>query len=387
MKPTYFSLLLLLSPSTSIAQTQDRQPVVPDEKSLFEEVTKIKKKTDKFNLYLNMHADFDAEFTGSHFKEGKFQMRQLRLEMKGQINDWLSYRYRQRLNNGDNPKGYRDNILKSIDYCMVGVRAGKVTFFLGKQCAAYGGIEFDLNPIEIYQYSDMIGSANNFNTGVNVSYNITPTQQLQFQILNSYTGSVEDEYGNFQRAKLPLLYTLNWNANFNNVYKPRWSASVMNQTKGEHLYYFALGNEFNITPKWGAYVDWMYSIEGVDRRGIISDIVAKDADRRATKVDYMSFVLHTNYRFHPSWNVFGKVMYENEGVYKSHDDITKGRYCTAWGYVGGVEYYPFKDRTLHFFAAYTGRTYKYTRLAKRYGSADYSTNRFAIGFIWQMPVF
>lgn len=26
----------------------------------------------------------------------------------------------------------------------------------GKQCAAYGGIEFDLNPIEIYEYSDMI---------------------------------------------------------------------------------------------------------------------------------------------------------------------------------------------------------------------------------------
>ncbi|MBD5358573.1 MAG: hypothetical protein HDR88_16565 [Bacteroides sp.] len=387
MKYLSFTLSTILFPLISVAQTQDRQSVTPDEKSLFEEVTNIKKKTDKFNLYLNMHADFDTEFIDTHFKEGKFQMRQLRLEMKGQINDWLSYRYRQRLNAGDNPKGYRDNILKSIDYCMVGVRVDKVTFYLGKQCAAYGGIEFDLNPIEIYQYSDMIGSANNFNTGVNVSYNITPKQQLQFQVLNSYTGSVEDEYGNYQRAKLPLLYTINWNANFNNTYKPRWSASVMNQTKGEHLYYFAAGNEFNFTDKFGAYVDWMYSIEGVDRRGIISDIVAKDADRRASKVDYMSFVVHLNYRFHPSWNIFTKGMIENEGVYKTHDNIRKGNYRTAWGYVAGVEYYPFKDRSLHFFAAYVGRDYKYTALAKAYGCQDYNTSRVAVGFIWQMPVF
>ena len=27
-------------------------------------------------------------------------MKQLRIEMTGQINDWLSYRYRQRLNKG-----------------------------------------------------------------------------------------------------------------------------------------------------------------------------------------------------------------------------------------------------------------------------------------------
>ena len=27
-------------------------------------------------------------------------MKQLRIEMKGDINDWLSYRYRQRLNRG-----------------------------------------------------------------------------------------------------------------------------------------------------------------------------------------------------------------------------------------------------------------------------------------------
>ena len=35
------------------------------DKSLFEEVTGIKKKTDKFNLYLNMHGDFNMKWNDS----------------------------------------------------------------------------------------------------------------------------------------------------------------------------------------------------------------------------------------------------------------------------------------------------------------------------------
>ena len=38
-----------------------RSDFMADGKSLFEEVTGIKKKTDKFNLYLNMHGDFNME--------------------------------------------------------------------------------------------------------------------------------------------------------------------------------------------------------------------------------------------------------------------------------------------------------------------------------------
>lgn len=36
------------------------------------------------------------------------------------------------------------------------------------------GFEFDLNPIDIYEYSDMIDNMSNFMTGLNVGYNITP---------------------------------------------------------------------------------------------------------------------------------------------------------------------------------------------------------------------
>lgn len=370
-----------------------------NEEGLIETIAKVEKKTDKFNLYLNMHGSLNFDWTGSDFNEAKFKMNQLRIEAKGNINDWLSYRYRQRLNKGDSPNGYRDNLLNSIDIAGIGINLKKWSFFLGKQCASYGGIEFDLNPIEIYQYSDMVDYMSNFMSGVNIAYNFTPKQQLQFQVLNAYNDSSREMYGNYEKAKIPMVYTLNWNGNFADVYKTRWSASFMNETKGEHMWYFALGNDFNISDKVQAYFDWMYTREGVDRKGIISSIV-QNGDWQATsgyktaKTDIMSFVLHLNYRFHPAWNIFAKFMAENEGVYKTTQqagapDITveKGRYRTAWGYVGGIEYYPFKDRNLHFFATYVGRNYKYSDRAKAFGVEDYTTNQLSVGFIWQMPVF
>lgn len=370
-----------------------------DEEGLIETIAKVEKKTDKFNLYLNMHGSLNFDWTGSDFNEAKFKMNQLRIEARGDINDWLSYRYRQRLNKGDSPNGYRDNLLNSIDIAGIGINLKKWSFFLGKQCASYGGIEFDLNPIEIYQYSDMVDYMSNFMSGVNIAYNFTPKQQLQFQVLNAYNDSSREMYGNYEKAKIPMVYTLNWNGNFADVYKTRWSASFMNETKGEHMWYFALGNDFNISDKVQAYFDWMYTREGVDRKGIISSIV-QNGDWQATsgyktaKTEIMSFVFHLNYRFHPAWNIFAKFMAENEGVYKTTQqagapDITveKGRYRTAWGYIGGIEYYPFKDRNLHFFATYVGRNYKYTDRAKAFGAEDYTTNQLSVGFIWQMPVF
>lgn len=355
--------------------------------SLAETVAKIEKKTDKFNVYLNMQGDLTNEWTGDNFDGAKFEMRQLRLEMKGNINDWISYRYRQRLNKGDATSGYFDNVLKSIDIAGIGLKKDNVSAFLGKQCAAYGGIEFDLNPIEIYQYSDMVDYMSNFMTGVNLAYDFTPGQQVQFQVLDALNGTSQQMYGNYEPAKIPLIYTVNWNGNFCDVFKTRWSASMMNETKGEHMWYFALGNEFNFTPKFGAYFDWLYSREGVDRKGIMTSIIPTKAGYNASGVDYMSYILHLNYRISDSWNIFAKGMYETAGLYEDQGKLEQGKYRTALGYIGGIEYYPLKDKNLHFFVSYIGRNYQYTDAAKALGQSDYNTNRVSAGFIWQMPMF
>lgn len=395
MRKLMFLLLLAgLLPYANAQQKVEKKGFMED-KTLFEELTNMKKKTDKFNLFLNMQGSFDLNFRDG-LDNGSFKMRQLRIEAKGQITPWLSYRYRQRLNRSNDGSGMMDNVPTSIDYAIIGVKPIEdLTFNIGKQCAAYGGIEFDLNPIEIYEYSDMIDNMSNFMTGLNTIYDLTPTQQLQLQILNSRNGSMESTYGvspDIRPSKLPLVYTLNWNGSFSDVFKTRWSASAMSEAKDKWLYYLAFGNELTLD-KFNMFVDVMYSSEDIDREGIITSIVPKDmlgneetGYHHAFDTRYLSLVTKLNYRFLPKWNVFVKGMYETASVAKANEGIEKGKYRTSWGYLAGIEYYPMKTN-LHFFLTYVGRSYDFTNKAEAFGSSNYNTNRLSLGFIYQLPVF
>ena len=293
-----------------------------------------------------------------------------------------------------------DNLPTSIDYAAVGFKiTPKFSIFAGKQCAAYGGFEFDLNPIEIYEYSDMVEYMQNFLTGVNFIYNINKDQELCFQILDSRNYSFKDTYGNLPSyvndSKCPLVYTLNWNGSFaDGMYKTRWSASLMQESRSQNMAYFAMGNELNVGPV-NTFLDIMYSREGIDRKQIITDIIGDKAKYRMMGTEYLSFVYKLNYRIDPKWNVFVKGMYEIEGLYKKNssvliDDqestIGKGRYRTAWGYLAGIEYYPM-DTNLHFFLTFIGRTYNYSSKAKQFGWDSYSTQKLSVGFIYQLPMF
>jgi len=395
MKKLMFMLLILGSIQGVYAQRTEKSKKFMVDKTLFEELTDVKKKSDKFNLYLNMQGGFDANFRDG-FEEGAFKMRQLRIEMKGNINNWLSYRYRQRLNRSNDGGGMIDNVPTSIDYAGIGIKLNnRFNLFAGKQCTAYGGIEFDLNPIDIYEYSDMIENMSNFMTGLNIGYNLTSTQQLNLQILNSRNGSFDSTYGiteneegklpDLKSGKLPLVYTLNWNGTFNDIFKTRWSASILNEAKSKNMYYYALGNELNLD-KFNMFLDFMYAQEGIDRNGTITGIVGRPGGHNVFDTGYLSVVTKLNYRFLPKWNVFVKGMYETASVTKSTEDIAKGNYRISWGYLAGVEYYPM-ETNLHFFLTYVGRSYNFTSRAKILGQENYSTNRISVGFIWQMPVF
>ncbi len=363
-----------------------------EEKSLYEQISGVKKKTDKFNLYMNMNGSFDAMFNDNGFDQGKFNMRQLRIESKGNVNEWLSYRWRQRLNRPNNGSGMIDNLPTSIDIAGIGVKLGdKFSLFAGKQCANYGGFEFDANPIEIYEYSDMIEYMSNFLTGINIGYDFMPGQQINFQVLNSLNSSFSETYHfdprlmttlNIEASKLPLVYTLNWNGNFNNVFKTRWSASLMSQAKGKNLYYFALGNELTLG-KFNMYLDFMYSSDAIDRGGIITEIRGFELDHNVYNTSYMSLVTKLNYRFADKWNVFVKGMYETASVSEGSTFVAEGKYRTSLGYLGGVEYYPMESN-LHFFLTYVGRHYMYEEIADK---ANFSTNRISLGFIYQLPMF
>lgn len=383
-----FSFLLILSVA-SVAFAQE------NEKTLYERVAKVEKKQEKFNLYLNMHGSFDAKFNyggENGFNQGSFYMRQFRIEATGKVYDWLWYRWRQRLNRDNAGGGMIDNLPNSIDYAAIGVKFNKnLSLFAGKQGVAYGGFEYDANPIEIYQYSEMIENMSNFMTGVTITYDFNPDQQLAFQILDSRNGSQESTYGaNLENSRLPLIYTLNWNANmFNKKWQTRYSASIMEEVHGKYMYYLALGNQFNFSKKCDMYFDIMSSLEQVDRKGVITNLCGGQSaynGHNAFNTMYNSFVAKINYRFLPKWNIFAKGMYDMASVFKTDGVLTAGNYRTTVSYIGGIEYYPMESN-LHFYLAFVGQSHIFTDKAKVYGSNDYSTQRVSLGFIYKLPMF
>ena len=396
MKRCVICLLLVATASFATAQVKSRNAAVPTgEITLLERVADIEKKNDWFNLYLNMNGSFDAKFNQdgmNGLSESAFRINQLRIEAKGKVNDWLSYRWRQRLNRDNDGSNDIDNAPTSIDIAGIGVKlSDKWSLFAGKQCAAYGGFEFDLNPIEIYQYSEIINNMSNFMTGLTVTYDFNPNQQLQFQVLNSLNEGVENTYGaNLEKSRMPLVYTLNWNANmFGGFWQTRWSVSVMDEVKDKYMYYVALGNQFNFSKKCNMYIDFMSSTEELDRKGIMTNMLGGKTffdDHNAYDAMYNSVVAKVNYRFKPKWNVFAKGMLESAAMFKSNEGVEKGNYRTSVGYLAGIEYYPM-DTNLHFYMTFVGQTNLFTERAKMFGNDDYSTQRVSVGFIYQLPVF
>ena len=382
-----FGMMLCVALSANAQQDKDASA---GEQTLFEKVTKIEKKQDNFHFLLNMNNSFDFNQANGEFQNAKFNMRQLRIEAKGNINDTFSFRWRQRLNRNNTPApdGIDNMPSSSIDVAGIGVKASdNFSMFLGKQCAAYGGIEFDLNPIEIYEYSDMVDYMSNFLTGANFQFQLNPNHQLQLQILDSRSASMSDMYGEgYEQSKVPLVYTINWNGSFG-VFNTRWSYSLMSQADGYQSHYIALGNEVTID-KFDAFFDVMYMREGIDREGIVSGIIGNNPHGgHLNDAEYLSFVMKAQYRFNPQWNIFVKGMLENEGLSKANGSFKDGKYRTALGHLAGLEYYPLKNSNLHFFLTYVGRHYSYTDQAKALGCDNYSTNRISLGYIWQLPMF
>ena len=393
MKNTLLIALAFVAVTASAQVASGTPSGQSGETSLFERVTKIEKKNELFNLYLNMKAGFDARFNQNGmggFNDAAFSVSELRLEASGKVTDWLSYRWRQRLNRGYDAQMGDDNVPRAIDIAGIGIQATKrLSFFAGRQCVAYGGFEFYANPIEIYKYSEIVDRMNIFMTGLTVTYDFTPTQQLQLQVLNSNGKPATAFYGeNIVESRLPLVYTIAWNAGmFNNLWQTRWSVSAMNEVSDKYLYNVALGNQFNFSPKWNMYVDFMGTIENIDRKGMMTEILGSTDGHNVENAMYGAVVAKVNYRFLPKWNLFVKGMIDSAAMLNSSDRYAKGNYRTTLGYLAGVEFYPMADSNLHFFCTFIGQTSLFTDKAKVFGQGDYSTQMASLGLIYKLPMF
>src|SRR5205809_2011224 len=185
------------------------------------------------DVIANMQYNLRNDFQDGKFVDSRFRMEQFRFEIKGNVTDKVYFRLRQRYTSQIEPQSV-DKLTRATDLAMVRIDVSpKVSLSVGKMCADWGGYEFDYNPIDIYEYSDIIEQADNFLSGAGVSYRPNTGNELNFQVLNSRTQTFEELYGNppgKTESKVPLAIVGNWRGSlFDHKINTIWSYSIFTE--------------------------------------------------------------------------------------------------------------------------------------------------------------
>lgn len=396
MNSKLYTLIFLLTCSLGL-QAQIKQgseigqdkPIVPIDKQI---------RLANFNLILNQQYAFRSDIENGEYLDSRFRMEQFRLEMRGWITDKVFVRFRHRFTSSFEPQTV-DKIIKGVDMAYLTVKLGtqdKWELSAGKFCADWGGIEFDLNPIDIYEYSDIIEQADNFLSGVGVKYNLNQRHSLNFQILNSRTQSYDEIYGDdtiigesIEPSKAPLGGVVNWRGSFfDGKFTTLYHYSLFNEASGIYKNYFAFGNQLNLDKISIAY-DYKHSFEDLDRTGIISDLIPRDDfGYQLRDTEYSSHWVRIDWNFKENWHLcfdgfIDKAKWNGtEDPTKTTNDIR-----TAYGFIPTIEFYPWEDINLKFFVGYVGRVYNYSDYTKNtIGIGDNNTGRIMVGLITPLKV-
>jgi len=391
-------LALLLLPPALMAQVKEPQAgdttyyktLIPEEKQGL---------LKNMSMIANTRFAFRNEFQDGEYNQSRFMMEQFRLEIKGNIHDRVYFRFRDRYTRAQTSESL-DNFSRSTDLAFIRVTAtDRLSISAGKMCADWGAFEFDYNPIDIYEYSDIIEYADNFLTGVGASYQVNSNHQLTFQILDSRTKTFDDLYGyqpHFEAGKMPLAFVVNWRGSlFDGKFNTIWSYAFHNEARNTELdqpagmNYIAMGNQLRLG-KFTVEYDFKWSQEDLDRSGIISEQVNATSEYQYALENtlYIGHWLHMYYRVNPKINLalvgmmdIAKWKYDMPG--KTTDDFR-----TAYGIIPTIEYYPFKDLNLRFYVNWVGRSYKYSDYAKeQIDVVDTNKGRIAIGFVSPLGIF
>lgn len=394
LKTLIISLFLFGFLTTSFAQIKQAdtathyRSIIPVDKQ---------KLLSNIDFIANQQYAFRSDFTDGAYLGSNFKMEQFRLEMRGWVTNKIYFRFRHRYTSSFEPQSM-DKIIKGVDLAYINLKLGnndKWELMAGKLCADWGGIEFDLNPIDIYAYSDIIEMADNFLSGVGAKYHINSSNYLGLQVYNSRTQTYDELYGNdsiiggsgIVASKAPLGAVLTWRGSlWDGLVNTLWSYSLTNEASGIFKNYFAFGQQLNLNKLTAAY-DFKLSYEDLDRTGIISQEIPRDDYGYVLRdTRYMSHWLKVDWNFKPKWHLCftGFVDYA-DWLGDEDPNKTEDRVRTTISYIPTLEFYPWDDANLKFFMGYIGRAFNYSDYAKaKINAKDYTTGRVMVGLIYPL---
>ncbi len=393
-------MLALLLPVLATAQNEtliSEKDSIPSlvERIIAEREGGYKIRKIKSNINLEFYTSANAYFTENEFDDLSFKLNRVRLEIEGRLNDHLSYHFRQSFNKYSNPHSV-DNLSSSIEYANITWHASdRFNLVAGKQFVALGGYEAYVNALRVREFCEFNNNVAVYQAGIMGVVQFNPAQQLILQVVNNRSGSDSDLYiygrpDGIEAAKIPLLATVNWNGFFlDDALHFRYSASMGQLAKGKNIYYLTCGNIYEKYP-FVAYLDVMYSREGIDSQQRITTLQGQGRGMlpvTAQNTQYLSFIANLDYQFHPKWNAYIKGAYETAGIYEANGIFAKGRYMTSWNAQACLEWFPFsEDKGFKVFAHYLYKGHQLTENAEVMMASMPHTQRISLGLVYVIPV-
>lgn len=390
------TILLAAGLMGAFVSASAQEPLIrPEEgKTLLERVSQDGKQIASSSMNLQFYTSAAAYLTDGQLDEAAFKLNAVRLEILGSFGKDFSYHFRQSYNKYSNPHAL-DNLSSSVECALLNWNLNKrFTLTVGKQTLQLSGYEYWVNPIKIREFSDFNEYLACYQAGVNGAVNLSDTQQLNFQVVNNRNGSDDDVflYGRPEgvgEVRVPMLCTANWDGYFlNRALNLRYSASWGELAKGRNILYLTAGNVWEKGPVL-AYLDFMYSREGVDCKGLVSELSANrpEGGTTAQHASYFTTIANLDYRIHTHWNLYVKGAYETGSIYKANGIYEKGCYRRTWNVQACAEFFPMKNSELLIFLHLLYKHHGLTGRAKALGAEAYNTQRISLGLVYTIPVF
>ena len=280
-------------------QAQEEPLVTPTDsiKSLLNRLLPSVNPEVKAHMNLEFYTSAAAYFTEGSFDEAAFKINRVRMEILGSFSKEFNWHFRQSFNKYSNPHAL-DNLSSSIEYAYVNWKpSDKFNMTVGKQFVSLGGYEYYLNANKVREFSEFNNYVSVYQAGISATYNFSPTQELVLQVTNIRNGEDEDMYvygrpEGVEKAKVPVITTLNWNSWYaDKAVQLRYAAAWGQQAKGKNILYLTAGNIYEKGPVI-AYLDVMYAREGLDSHGIITDMQGPSFHTPATAMntEYLTFI-------------------------------------------------------------------------------------------------